>query len=103
MNTEQSLASPTAPNAGAGTAGMLARIGIDHDQMLDRRETAAMLTRCGFRTSAQALANLAATTSTGPLYSIYLGRALYCAGATLDWAKARASKPRRCSSNLAAA
>jgi len=76
---------------------------FDPDQLLDRRETAAMLSTLGFKISAQTLAWLACTSSKGCEYQIFCGRALYRAGTAKAWAEARASKPRRSSCEAAVA
>lgn len=76
---------------------------FDPDQLLDRGETAAMLTALGFKISKQTLAWLACTSSKGPEYQIFCGRALYRTGAAKAWAEARASAPRRSSSEAIAA
>jgi hypothetical protein len=42
------------------------------NQLLDRAETAAMLTRLGFKISKQLLAKIACTSGDGPEYRIFL-------------------------------
>jgi hypothetical protein len=76
---------------------------FDQDLLLDRGDTAAMLTANGFKTSRQTLAWLACTSEAGPVYQLYHGRALYQVGPTLEWAKSRLSKPRRSSTEATAA
>jgi hypothetical protein len=68
---------------------------FDPAQLLDRGDTASMLTTHGFKTSRQTLAWLACTSSDGPVYQLYNGRAIYQVGPTLEWAKSRLSTPRR--------
>ena len=68
---------------------------FDPDQLLDRGEGAAFLTALGFKISKQTLATMACTSTAGPEYSLFCGRALYRAGQLKTWAEGRASKPRR--------
>jgi hypothetical protein len=76
---------------------------FDPNQLLDRAETAAMLTRLGFKISKQTLAKLACTGTDGPEYQLAFGRALYRAGAARAWAESRMSAPRRSSGGALAA
>ena len=75
---------------------------IDHNQLLDRGDTAAMLTALGFKISKQTLAKLACSSADGPEYQIFCGRALYRANTARAWAEKRASRPRRSSFETAA-
>jgi hypothetical protein len=81
----------------------IAMTDLDPNQLLDRAETAAMLTRLGFKISKQTLAKLACTGTDGPEYQLAFGRALYRAGVARAWAEGRLSKPRRSSFEAAAA
>ena len=76
---------------------------FDPNQLLDRGETAAMLTRLGFKISKQTLAKIAATRTDGPEYQLAFGRALYRVGAARAWAESRMSAPRRSSGEALAA
>jgi hypothetical protein len=76
---------------------------FDPDQLLDRKEMAAMLSTFGYKISAQTLSWIACTRGDGCEYSIFNGRALYRAGAAKAWAEKRASKPRKSSSECVAA
>jgi hypothetical protein len=67
------------------------------DQLLDRADTAAMLSALGYKISRQTLAKLACCSTDGPEFSRFCGRALYRAGSAIAWAQARATKPRRTS------
>jgi hypothetical protein len=81
----------------------IAMTDLDPNQLLDRAETAAMLTRLGFKISKQTLAKLACSGTDGPEYRLAFGRALYRAGVARAWAEGRLSKPRRSSFEAAAA
>jgi hypothetical protein len=72
---------------------------FDPNQLLDRGETAAMLTRLGFKISKQTLAKLACMGADAPEYRLAFGRALYRAGEARAWAERRLSmsRPRRAS------
>ena len=70
---------------------------IDPNQLLDRTEMAALLTRLGFKITRQTLAKIAATRTDGPEYQIFCGRALYRAGPGVEWAQSQRSRPRRSS------
>ena len=76
---------------------------IDPNQLLDRGETAALLTSRGFRITRQTLAKIAATRTDGPEYQIFCGRALYRAGPAIEWAQSQLSRPRRSSLEAIAA
>jgi hypothetical protein len=78
-------------------AAMLARNGVDPDQFLGRKETAALYKSFGINISAQTLAKIACTTGDGPEYQVIFGRAVMRPRAALEWAFSRASKPRRAS------
>lgn len=73
------------------------------ERFLTRREAAEYLSGRGLRTAAQTLARLAATTTSGPAYRIWGSSAVYTQADLDAWCEARASKPRRCSFETAAA
>jgi hypothetical protein len=73
---------------------MLGRVGIDPDQLLDRKATGEMLASLGFRCGWQTLAKLACQSVDGPEYIHAFGRTLYRAGTAATWAIGRAQKPK---------
>jgi hypothetical protein len=103
MSTEQLSAPAAMPSVKEEAAAILARLGVHPDERKDRRSTAAMLTSAGFPTSPQTLANYAARRVDAPPHQLYLGRAIYRARSSMEWAIARASKPRHSSFKNAAA
>ena len=70
----------------------------DPDQLLDRADTALMLSALGFKVSRSTLAKLACVSpNESAPYILFCGRALYRAGTAIAWAQARATKPSRVS------
>jgi hypothetical protein len=76
---------------------MLARIGREPEQRVDRGEFAATLKALNINLSKQTLAKIACTGTDGPEYQIAFGRAYYLLGPGVAWALGRFSKPRRSS------
>jgi hypothetical protein len=74
------------PFASEDVRQMLTHVGVIPEQVLDRADTADMLTRCGFKVSKQTLAKIACTRADGPAYRVAFGRAMYRAGDALAWA-----------------
>jgi hypothetical protein len=72
---------------------------IDPDARLTRKRTAEALTEEGYPTKEKTLATKASRGG-GPPYEIWCGRAMYCWGPTLSWARDQLSQPRRSTSEV---
>jgi hypothetical protein len=76
---------------------------LDPNQLLDRGELAANLTRKGYKISKQTLAKRACLDMDGPEYHVAFGRALYRWGPALAWAEKQLGQARRSSFETAVA
>ena len=66
----------------------------DPNTQLNRIDAAATLTMAGYPITSATLATFASR-NIGPEYKVFGGRALYLWGDLLQWAKNRATPPRR--------
>jgi hypothetical protein len=75
------------------------KITLEPDDRLTRQQLAKALSDHGYPTAVSTLATYA-TRGGGPVFQIYGRRPIYTWGASLDWAKAKLSKPVRTTSEL---
>jgi hypothetical protein len=71
---------------------------VENERRFDRKQAAAFLTECGYRTAPATLAKLACLGG-GPIFESFGRRPLYREPDLIAWALARTTGPRRSTSD----